>query len=250
MSEWVVGRAGMLYRDLVPDRLGGLVIASHIRIPDAGPVPDWVHWHGVRFQTIYCHRGWVRVVYEDQGDPIVLEPGDCVLQPPGIRHRVLESSAGLEVVEVTSPSDHQTHADDARVLPTVTLDPDRTWSGQRFVYHRAARATWHAHAMHGFEARDTGIADATGGLASVQVLRPSGTRDTSPHTHDDELLFFFVLAGSVTLQQASAARVLALDDAVAVPAGIPFALVDPSADLALLEVRLLQAGAGSSSIGG
>jgi len=34
------GRAGMLYRDLIPNRLGGRFIASHIRIPDAGPVPD------------------------------------------------------------------------------------------------------------------------------------------------------------------------------------------------------------------
>jgi quercetin dioxygenase-like cupin family protein len=40
---------------------------------------------------IYCHRGWVRVVYEDQGEPFVMHPGDCVLQPPGIRHRVLEA---------------------------------------------------------------------------------------------------------------------------------------------------------------
>ena len=35
-----VGRAGMRYRDLIPDRWGGRFIASHITIPDAGPVPD------------------------------------------------------------------------------------------------------------------------------------------------------------------------------------------------------------------
>ena len=39
-APWVIGRAGMHYRDLVPSRLGGAVIASHIRIPDGGPVPD------------------------------------------------------------------------------------------------------------------------------------------------------------------------------------------------------------------
>ena len=39
--EWVIGRAGMRYRDLIPGRLGGSIIASHIRIPDAGPVPDY-----------------------------------------------------------------------------------------------------------------------------------------------------------------------------------------------------------------
>ena len=52
-----------------------------------GPVPDWVHFHKVRFQLIYCWHGWVRVVYEDQGDPFVLQAGDCVIQPPQIRHR-------------------------------------------------------------------------------------------------------------------------------------------------------------------
>ena len=34
-TPWVIGRAGMQYRDLVPGRLGGTIIASHIRIPDA-----------------------------------------------------------------------------------------------------------------------------------------------------------------------------------------------------------------------
>src|SRR4029453_17971531 len=33
-SGWVTGRAGMMYRDLVPDRLGGKLIAWHIRIVD------------------------------------------------------------------------------------------------------------------------------------------------------------------------------------------------------------------------
>src|SRR5207244_3583099 len=72
------GRAGMLYRDLIPSRLGGRYIASHITIPDGGPVSDWVHYHRVAFQIIAVRRGWVRVVYEDQGDPFVMEAGDVV----------------------------------------------------------------------------------------------------------------------------------------------------------------------------
>jgi len=39
-DAWGVGRAGMRYRDLVPDRLGGAFIASHIRILEGGPVGD------------------------------------------------------------------------------------------------------------------------------------------------------------------------------------------------------------------
>src|SRR5260221_4946626 len=63
-APWVIGRAGMRYRDLIPGRLGGSIIASHIRIPEAGPVPDMVHYHAVGFQLIFCYTGWVRLVYE------------------------------------------------------------------------------------------------------------------------------------------------------------------------------------------
>ncbi|HKP24268.1 MAG TPA: VOC family protein, partial [Dongiaceae bacterium] len=66
-DDWGVGRAGMQYRDLIPSRLGGRFIASHIRIPVGGPVPDYVHFHRIRFQMIYCKTGWARLVYEDQG---------------------------------------------------------------------------------------------------------------------------------------------------------------------------------------
>ncbi len=141
---WIVGRAGMRYRDLIPGRLGGSFIASHIHIPDAGPVPDYVHFHHVRFQMIFCAKGWVRLVYEDQGEPFVLEAGDCVLQPPRIRHRVLECSADLEVVEIGCPAEHETIVEHTIELPTAELRPDREFTGQRFTRHRASQAVWQA----------------------------------------------------------------------------------------------------------
>ncbi|KAI0470900.1 hypothetical protein GGR56DRAFT_658148, partial [Xylariaceae sp. FL0804] len=131
-AGWVVGRAGMHYRDLVPSRLGGAVVASHIRIPTAGPVADGVHFHNVGFQLIFCVAGWVRLVYEDQGPPFVLAAGDCVIQPPRIRHRVLEASAGLQVVEVGVPAEHMTTLDWDMELPTPVHRPDREWDDQRF----------------------------------------------------------------------------------------------------------------------
>ena len=168
-TGWGVGRAGMLYRDLLPSRQGGRFIASHIRIPDAGPVPDEVHFHNIRFQLIFCVAGWVRLVYEDQGDDFVLNAGDCVLQPPTIRHRVLESSGGLEVVELTCPAVHETWFDPEMSLPTPRQD--RLFDGQRFVLHRAAEATWTPWHDGGFEYRDTGIGAATGGAAGARVVR-------------------------------------------------------------------------------
>ncbi|MDQ3469643.1 MAG: cupin, partial [Actinomycetota bacterium] len=160
-----MGRAGMRYRDLLPSRLGGRFIASHIAIPEGGPVPDYVHSHRIRFQMIYCAAGWVRVVYEDQGPPFVMHAGDCVLQPPGLRHRVLESSPGFEAVEIGCPAEHETYPDHDVQLPTAARRPDRDFGGQRFVHHVAAGASWAPWRAVGFECRDTGIGDATKGLA-------------------------------------------------------------------------------------
>ncbi|MCA9729751.1 MAG: cupin domain-containing protein, partial [Candidatus Eisenbacteria bacterium] len=162
------GRAGMLYRDLIPGRQGGRYIASQISIPQGGAVPDYVHFHEVHFQMIYCHRGWVRVVYEDQGPPFVMEAGDCVLQPPGIRHRVLESSPGLEVIELSSPAEHVTRADPELDLPTPSLLPGRVFHGQRFLWFRAASAGAVSRSSHpGFAATSLEMADATAGVAAA-----------------------------------------------------------------------------------
>jgi quercetin dioxygenase-like cupin family protein len=227
----------MLYRDLVADRQGGSMVASHVRIQTAGPVADYVHHHRVRFQAIYCYKGWVRVVYEDQGPPFVLQPGDCVLQPPGIRHRVLESSAGLEVVEVASPAEHETFADHDLPLPTGTLRPHRTFEGQRFVRHQASAAIWQPYGLDGFESRDTGIAEASGGLASVQVLRAVGTPTSRWHRHDAEPRFLFLLAGRLTLRlDGRQSHPLTEGDALVIPSTQPCAFAECSAGTELLEV--------------
>jgi mannose-6-phosphate isomerase-like protein (cupin superfamily) len=239
--EWHAGRAEMRYRNLLPRRQGGRFIASHITIPDGGQLPDYVHHHGVRFQTIYCVRGWAHVVYQDQGPPFRLEAGDCVLQPPGIRHQVLESAPGLEVVEVTSPAEHETFADEDLDLPTPTPDPDRLFGGQRFVHHRVAEADWRPWRLTGFECREAGIGPATDGLAEVRVVRPNGAGpdDRDLVHHEAELLFWYVLAGETRLRlDADHEEHLVQGDAVAVPTGIGHALTAWSGDLELLEVTL------------
>jgi quercetin dioxygenase-like cupin family protein len=237
-TPWVIGRAGMNYRDLIPGRLGGSIIASHIRIPDAGPVPDVVHYHTVGFQLIFCYSGWVRLVYEDQGPPFVLGAHDCVIQPPRIRHRVLEASENLQVVEIGVPAEHITTVDHDIRLPTAVVRPDRTFDGQIFCRSRAADAVWKPWRIAGFEARDTGIGAATRGVASVQVVRPSGP-DITVTSHTSDILFTFVLSGSVRLVAAGeGAHHLEEGDAYVVPPGLKTALSDASTDLQLLEVSL------------
>ena len=202
-ASWTVGRAGMRYRDLIPSRLGGAFIASHIHIPNGGPVPDYVHYHRIKFQMIYCKRGWVRVVYEDQGESFVMNTGDCVLQPPEIRHQVLESSDNLEVIEIGAPAEHETFAEHTITLPTPTSQPNRDFAGQRFVRHIADQTPWLPWHVSGFEARNTGIDLATSGYANAMTIRAKKSAVFAESKHQNQLMFIFILSGSATIETGS-----------------------------------------------
>ena len=241
-DEWGVGRAGMRYRDLISDRQGGRFIASHIHIPSGGPVPDYVHFHKIRFQMIFCHRGWVRVVYEDQGEPFVMQAGDSVLQPPRIRHRVLESSDDLKVIEIGCPAEHETIADHSLALPTLVVNRDRDFSGQKFVRHVAATARWSPWRHSGYEFRDTGIGAATGALAGVRVVRPTSALKSpaTSETHSGEFYMIFVLNGAVTVSLDGEQQRFGESDCVTIPAQMRFGISEPSSDCEILEVALPQ----------
>ena len=75
-------------RDLIPGRLGGRFIASHIVIPDGGPVPDLSTTSGpFPAHLLQCGLGrWSTRIRAT----VVMHSGDWI-QPPHIRHRVLES---------------------------------------------------------------------------------------------------------------------------------------------------------------
>jgi len=237
-APWVIGRAGMQYRDLIPSRLGGSIIASHIRIPDGGPVPDMVHFHKVGFQLIFCYRGWVDVVYEDQGPPIRLTAGDCFIQPPEIRHRVLEASDGIEVIEIGVPAEHVTEIDHVMELPTPHLRPDREWQGQKFVFNEVSKATWTDARLPGFKSRDTTIATNTKGVAGVNVIR-KGQGDPVWASHDADIHFTFVMAGTMMLEgEGKEPYSLEAGDAFVTPPAMKTRYTDPSDDLELLEVAL------------
>jgi quercetin dioxygenase-like cupin family protein len=229
----VEGRAGMLYRDLIPGRLGGRYIASHIVIAEGGPVADWVHFHRIAFQLICVRRGWVRVVYQDQGEPFVMAAGDMVLQPPGIRHRVLESSSGLEVVEITCPALHETFADHDRVLPNGRCVAPKDYGGQRFLHHAAASSPWTS--WQGAEAQSTGVGNATGGLAEARTLRRGDSPVVEMPPNEGELVFGFVLEGSARLDHGESHR-LGPADAFVIPPQEPWRIGQASEDFRLLHV--------------
>ncbi|MBA2620625.1 MAG: cupin domain-containing protein [Acidobacteria bacterium] len=237
-NAWSAGRAGMLYRDLIPGRLGDRFVASHISIPEGGEIPDYVHFHKVRFQMIYCIRGWARLVYENQGEPFLMNAGDCVLQPPEIRHRVLESSAQFEVLEIGCPAIHATHADHALTLPNDALAFDKIYgANQRFLHHVAAEAVWQDSQIKNIESRDTEIKRASDGLADVRLLQ--ATAEASfPVNHRGEFLFYFILKGGLRLGgKAGEVYRLNANDCFVLPRDTSY-LVEADEGLEMLRVNL------------
>jgi quercetin dioxygenase-like cupin family protein len=235
------GRAGMLYRDLIPGRLGGRYIVSHITIEQGGPVADWVHYHRIALQVIMVRRGWVRVVYEGEGEPFVMEAGDMVLQPPLIRHRVLESSPGLEVIEISAPALHATFADHELELPTAKQE-QRDFGGQNFLRHIAAKVPWTP--FGDAEAQETAMRDATGGIAELRIIRPGGASSISFEPMRGELVFGFVLEGTARLDHGGVSK-LRPADAFVIPPDEAWSLGDMSGDLRLLHATTARLDAGA-----
>ena len=172
-----------------------------------------------------------------------LHAGDCVLQPPQIRHRVLEASAGLEVIEIGCPAIHDTHADHDMLLPTAQVRAMREFGGQRFVRHIAAESrwmpwTWMRHDTAGFEAQDSGINAATHARAAARIVRAARDACTPLASHDGELLFLFLLQGALHLRsEALGDHTLHADDSVTIPPGVNVSL-HAEAGAEFLEVSL------------
>ena len=203
-SEWTIGRAGMQYRDLIPGRLGGKVIASHIRLPFGGEVPDSVHYHKIDFQMIYCVRGRIQVVYEDQGPPFWLETGDLVLQPPEIRHRVLYSEAGAEVIEVSSPAEHETWIDHEMKLPNDAFEPERHFYGQRFLHFKGGGGE--PYIGSGYSQIETGAWEKSGHRLLIFIKsfvdRDNNSRTRGWSVGDSSFEFVYVLSGNLKIVES------------------------------------------------
>ena len=236
--SWVTGRAGMQYRDLIPSQLGGAIIASHIIIPGVGgPVPDMVHYHSVRFQLIFCYKGWCDLIYEDQGPQFRLHAGNCVIQPPEIRHRVLYSSGDSQFIEVGIPAHHMTTIDHAMTLPTDTVNHDREFNGQKFIHFKKDNAQWKPSRLKGFRFKDTGVSDATKGVASVHVVQYDGGL-TEWCTHNFDICFTFLLEGNMKLECKgdNGGHYIEAGDAFVLPPNMSTKYSQCSGDLELLEV--------------
>jgi quercetin dioxygenase-like cupin family protein len=108
-ADWQVGlRRHFAYRDLgIHGATDGKVLAQVIRARQPCDGPGDEHTHSLDFQMVYVLKGWMRTRFEGVGER-TLETGDCMYQEPGIKHRVLDYSDDLEVLEITIPAEFET----------------------------------------------------------------------------------------------------------------------------------------------
>ncbi|MSP00629.1 MAG: cupin [Acetobacteraceae bacterium] len=102
-------RTYALYRDLgIAAATGGLCQAHVIRF--LSPCTDEVrkrHLHEPELQLIYVLKGWIKNELEGQGIQM-MSAGSCWLQPPGLKHTVLDYSPDVELLEIVVPADFKT----------------------------------------------------------------------------------------------------------------------------------------------
>jgi quercetin dioxygenase-like cupin family protein len=110
-TDFAVGlRRYAHYRDLgMAKATGGMVQAHVIRfVPPCDPREvSKLHYHEVDFQMIYVLKGWIKTELEGEGTH-VMRAGSAWLQPPRIRHKVLDYSDDCEVLEIVLPADFKT----------------------------------------------------------------------------------------------------------------------------------------------
>jgi quercetin dioxygenase-like cupin family protein len=106
-------RSFMEYRDLgIEQATHGQFRAHVIRIKKGAEGKHELHTTGLHrhechFQMFYVLQGWIKFVYEGEGEH-TFHAGDCVLQPAGIVHNELDCSDDIEVLEIYSPAVHPT----------------------------------------------------------------------------------------------------------------------------------------------
>jgi mannose-6-phosphate isomerase-like protein (cupin superfamily) len=97
------------YRDLgMAAATNGLAQAHVIKmIPPCDPaVVSKRHYHDVEFQMIYVLKGWISGEYD--GKIVTMREGSCWLQPPKIKHTVLDYSDDCELLEIILPAEFDT----------------------------------------------------------------------------------------------------------------------------------------------
>jgi mannose-6-phosphate isomerase-like protein (cupin superfamily) len=98
------------YRDLgIAAASHGLAQAHVIRLigPCNPAEVSKLHYHDVEFQMVYVLKGWVKTYMEGQGETL-MKQGSCWIQPPRIKHMIMDYSGDVELLEVILPAEFRT----------------------------------------------------------------------------------------------------------------------------------------------
>jgi quercetin dioxygenase-like cupin family protein len=98
------------YRDLgISAATNGMVQAHVVQfVPPCRPEEvSKLHYHDVEFQMVYVLNGWIKTELEGEG-AITMRMGSCWIQPPRVRHKVLDYSDDCQVLEIVLPADFKT----------------------------------------------------------------------------------------------------------------------------------------------
>ena len=110
-ATWAPGLREIFdYRDLgIKDGTNGDYVAHLIKAngkKQKDSVQSW-HIHECDFQFVMVLNGWATFEYEGRGVRTIRK-GDCILQPPLLKHREIECSDDLELLEIVSPANFAT----------------------------------------------------------------------------------------------------------------------------------------------
>ena len=98
------------YRDLgFAAATHGLAHAQVIRLigPCNPAEVSKLHFHDLEFQMVYVLKGWVKTYMEGQGET-VMQQGSAWIQPPRIKHLIMDYSDDVELLEVVLPAEFKT----------------------------------------------------------------------------------------------------------------------------------------------
>ena len=98
------------YRDLGMSKATNGQLQAHVirLVPPCDPaVVSKRHFHDVDVQMIYVLKGWIRSEFDGHGE-VTMREGAAWLQPPRIKHTVLDYSDDCELLEIILPAKFKT----------------------------------------------------------------------------------------------------------------------------------------------
>lgn len=95
---------GNAYRELaVGAATGGQVGLRHLRSTMPFDQETGWHWHDMDVHAVFVVRGHISFRYQGVPGEHVVRAGECISQPAGVPHNVIDRSDDLELLELTLP---------------------------------------------------------------------------------------------------------------------------------------------------